>query len=241
MSDRAHIVVVDDEPELREMVEEYLTKQGFKVTVAGDGPTMRHIVAEQAVDLVLLDVKMPGEDGLSLARFLREHHPVGIIMLTAAGEVVERIVGLEMGADDYISKPFDPRELLARVKSVLRRLHSRAEAAERAAEPELAGIRFGKYVLNLESHQLFNTGGEEITITGMEFDLLKAFATHPNRVLTRDQILDLAHNRNWDPFDRSIDVRITRIRRKIEKDPAKPQIIKTVWGKGYLFVPDKEE
>ncbi|HCK80219.1 MAG TPA: response regulator [Candidatus Competibacter sp.] len=241
MSDRAHIVIVDDEPELREMVEEYLTKQGFKITAAEDGPTMRHIVAEQAVDLVLLDVKMPGEDGLSLARFLREHHPVGIIMLTAAGEVVDRIVGLEMGADDYISKPFDPRELLARVKSVLRRLHSRAEAAERATEPELVGIRFGKYVLNLESHQLFNTDGEEITITGMEFDLLKAFATHPNRVLTRDQILDLAHNRNWDPFDRSIDVRITRIRRKIEKDPAKPQIIKTVWGKGYLFVPDKEE
>ena len=240
MSDQAHIVVVDDEPELREMVEEYLVKQGFKITTAEDGPTMRHIVAEQAVDLVLLDVKMPGEDGLSLARFLREHHPVGIIMLTAVGEVVDRIVGLEMGADDYISKPFDPRELLARIKSVLRRL-SRAEAAERAAEQELAGIRFGKYVLNLESHQLFNTDGEEITITGMEFDLLKAFAAHPNRVLTRDQILDLAHNRNWDPFDRSIDVRITRIRRKIEKDPAKPQIIKTVWGKGYLFVPDKEE
>ena len=147
MSDQAHIVVVDDEPELREMVEEYLVKQGFKITTAEDGPTMRHIVAEQAVDLVLLDVKMPGEDGLSLARFLREHPPVGIIMLTAVGEVVDRIVGLEMGADDYISKPFDPRELLARIKSVLRRL-SRAEAAERAAEQELAGIRFGKYVLN---------------------------------------------------------------------------------------------
>ena len=239
MSDQAHVLVVDDEPELREMVEEYLSKQGFKVTTAGNGVAMRDIVAEQPVDLVLLDVRMPGEDGLSLARFLREHYPVGIIMLTAMGEVVDRIVGLEMGADDYISKPFDPRELLARVKSVLRRLSAPTTVNENVPEQFASGVRFRDYVLNLESNQLFKSDGAEISITGMEFDLLKAFITHPNRVLTRDQLLDLAHNRNWDPFDRSIDVRITRIRRKIEQDPAKPQIIKTVWGKGYIFVPDK--
>lgn len=239
MNAQAHVLVVDDEPELREMVEEYLSKQGFKVTTAGNGVAMRDIVAEQPVDLVLLDVRMPGEDGLSLARFLREHYSVGIIMLTAMGEVVDRIVGLEMGADDYISKPFDPRELLARVKSVLRRLSAPATANENAPEQFASGVRFRDYVLNLESNQLFNADGAEIPITGMEFDLLKAFITHPNRVLTRDQLLDLAHNRNWDPFDRSIDVRITRIRRKIEQDPAKPQIIKTVWGKGYIFIPDK--
>ena len=239
MNAQAHVLVVDDEPELREMVEEYLSKQGFKVTTAGNGVAMRDIVAEQPVDLVLLDVRMPGEDGLSLARFLREHYSVGIIMLTAMGEVVDRIVGLEMGADDYISKPFDPRELLARVKSVLRRLSAPTTVNENAPEQFASGVRFRDYVLNLESNQLFKSDGAEISITGMEFDLLKAFITHPNRVLTRDQLLDLAHNRNWDPFDRSIDVRITRIRRKIEQDPAKPQIIKTVWGKGYIFVPDK--
>ena len=162
-------------------------------------------------------------------------------MLTAMGEVIDRVVGLEMGADDYISKPFDPRELLARVKSVLRRLDSRPKTDEASSDQFSTGVRFSDYVLNLESNQLFGSDGVEIPITSMEFDLLKAFITHPNRVLSRDQLLDLAHNRNWDPFDRSIDVRITRIRRKIEQDPTKPQIIKTVWGKGYIFVPDKEQ
>lgn len=240
MSDKTRILAVDDEPELREMVEEYLGKQGFTVITAENGAIMRQVMAEQPIDLVLLDLRMPGEDGLSLARFLREHYSVGIIMLTAMGEVVDRIVGLEMGADDYISKPFDPRELLARVKSVLRRVSSRAKTDEAASGKPPPGVRFRDFLLNLESNQLFDVNGVEIPITGMEFDLLKAFITHPNRVLTRDQLLDLAHNRNWDPFDRSIDVRITRIRRKIEQDPAKPQIIKTVWGKGYIFVPDIE-
>ena len=239
MSDQTQILVVDDEPELREMVEEYLGKQGFTVLTAKNGAVMRQMMAEHPITLVLLDIKMPGEDGLSLARFLREHYAVGIIMLTAMGEVVDRIVGLEMGADDYISKPFDPRELLARVKSVLRRLSAPIKTGENGTDPVSVGVRFRDYILNLESNQLFHSAGAEIPITGMEFDLLKAFITHPNRVLTRDQLLDLAHNRNWDPFDRSIDVRITRIRRKIEQDPAKPQIIKTVWGKGYIFVPDK--
>ncbi len=240
MSDKRHILVVDDEPDLREMIEEYLVQQGLGVTTAENGAAMRRVVAERPVDLVLLDIRMPGEDGLSLARFLREHYPVGIIMLTAAGEVVDRIVGLEMGADDYLAKPFDPRELLARIKSVLRRLALRVTPNVTAADSAPTGIRFGHCRLNLESHQLFDLNGAEIPITSMEFDLLQAFATHPNRVLTRDQLLDMAHSRDWEPFDRSIDIRITRIRRKIEDDPAKPQTIKTIRGKGYIFIPDKD-
>lgn len=241
MRDKTHILVVDDEPELRDMIEEYLVQQGFSVTTAENGAALRQIVAERPVDLVLLDIRMPGEDGLSLARFLRERYPVGIIMLTAAGEVVDRIVGLEMGADDYLGKPFDPRELLARIKSVLRRLVPQVVQDAISSGQTLPGIRFGRCRLDLESQRLFSLRGGEIPITSMEFDLLQAFATHPNRVLTRDQLLDLAHNRDWDPFDRSIDIRITRIRRKIEEDPAKPQTIKTVRGKGYIFVPDKEK
>ena len=242
MSDKVHILVVDDEPELRAMIEEYLTDQGFQVFQAADGVAMRQVMEEQPVDLVLLDIKMPGEDGLSLARFLREHYSVGIIMLTASGEVIDRIVGLEMGADDYVSKPYDPRELLARIKSVLRRL---AAAPDEDTDTETAvqevGIRFGRCTLHLETHQLFDPDEAEIPITSMEFDLLRAFAQHPNRVLTRDQLLDMAHNRDWDPFDRSIDIRIARLRRKVELDPAKPQAIKTVRGKGYIFVPDEPE
>jgi len=234
-NNEVRILVVDDEVDLRDMLEEYLSRQGYQVFTADGGEALRRLVAEQSVDLVLLDINMPGEDGLSLARFLREHHKLGIIMLTAAGEVVDRIIGLEMGADDYISKPFDPRELLARTKSVLRRMA--AGPSEVAPETETEGVRFGRCVLNMDAHKLHTLDGEEVPITSMEFDLLKAFATHPNRVLSRDQLLDLAHNRDWDPFDRSIDIRITRIRRKIEEDPAKPQAIKTVRGAGYIFVP----
>lgn len=237
-NDKTRILAVDDEPELRDMIEEYLTQQGFEVVTAENGVAMRKIMAEQDVDLVLLDIRMPGEDGLSLARFLREHYPVGIIMLTAADEVIERIVGLEMGADDYIGKPFDPRELLARIKSVLRRLIVQANPHETVADENPTGVRFGRCLLNLESHQLFEDDGSVVSITSMEFDLLKAFVTHPNQVLTRDQLLDMAHNRHWDPFDRSIDIRITRIRRKIEPDPLRPQTIKTVRGKGYIFIPN---
>jgi two-component system phosphate regulon response regulator OmpR len=237
MSSGTHILVVDDEPDLRDMLEEYLSKQGFTVGTAENGTALRELIENQPADLVLLDINMPGEDGLSLARYLREHHQVGIIMLTAAGDVVDRIVGLEMGADDYIPKPFDPRELLARIKSVLRRS---AAGPQEPAAPDLENqVRFGRCLLNLDSHKLFDTQGKEVHLTSMEFDLLQAFATHPNRVLSRDQLLDLAHKRDWDPFDRSIDIRITRIRRKIEDDPAKPQTIKTVRGAGYIFVPSR--
>ena len=236
MSEFATILVVDDEFAVRDMIEEYLSKQGFVVCTADGGAAMRQIVSARKVDVVLLDIRMPGEDGLSLARYLREHAQVGIIMVTAAGEVVDRIVGLEMGADDYITKPFNPRELVARIKSVLRRLGTAApqDSAGAATAPRR---RFGQCLLDLEAHKLFTLEGKEIPITAMEFDLLQVFATHPHRVLTRDQLLDMAHNRDWDPFDRSIDIRIARLRRKIETDPAKPQTLKTVRGAGYMFLP----
>jgi len=239
MQGQKHIVVVDDEPGIRETIQEYLELHNFRVTPAGGGVELRDAVDNNDVDLVLLDIRMPGEDGLSLARFLRAQTQVGIIMLTAAGEVVDRIVGLEMGADDYLAKPVDLRELLARVKAVLRRAERAREIEEDDAPDNARLARFGRFTLNLDSHKLFDAEGGEIPLTGMEFDLLKAFADNPNRVLTRDQLLNLAHNRDWEPFDRSIDIRIARIRRKIEGDPAKPQVIKTVRGAGYLYTTAK--
>lgn len=235
MQGQKHIVVVDDEPGIRETIQEYLELHDYRVTAAGGGEELRRAVDGNSVDLVLLDIRMPGEDGLSLARFLRAEKQVGIIMLTAAGEVVDRIVGLEMGADDYLAKPVDLRELLARIKAVLRR--SERAPSQDAAEPveDARLARFGRFTLNLDSHKLLDDNGRDVALTGMEFDLLKAFADNPNRVLTRDQLLNLAHNRDWEPFDRSIDIRIARIRRKIEGDPAKPQVIKTVRGAGYLY------
>jgi len=237
MTATTHILVVDDEPDIRETVQDYLELHGYQVTQADGGEALRATVAEQPVDLVLLDINMPGEDGLSLARFLREQTDIPVVMLTAAGEVVDRIVGLEMGADDYLSKPVDLRELLARVKAVLRRFQSARATADVAAQDAQRFVAFGKLRLDLDAHKLFDADGNEVPLTSMEYDLLKAFAEHPNRVLSRDQLLDMAHNRGWEPFDRSIDIRIARIRRKIEPDPSKPQVIKTVRGAGYIFSP----
>jgi DNA-binding response OmpR family regulator len=230
------IAVVDDEPEIRESIDEYLTMHGFKVSQADGGTALRRLFARQGseIDLVILDVRMPGEDGLSLARWLREHAKVGVIMVTASGETVDRITGLEVGADDYIAKPFDLRELLARVRSVLRRV---AAMPTKPTMPDQ--VRFGRFILDLGAKRLSVEGGEDIQLTSMEFDLLKVFATHPNRVLSRDQLLDLAHGRGAEPFDRSIDIRVTRLRRKIESVPDHPEVIKTVRGAGYMFVPDE--
>jgi two-component system phosphate regulon response regulator OmpR len=233
----ARVVVCDDEPDLRATVAEYLAINGFAVTEVDGGPALRAHVEAEPVDLVVLDLRMPGEDGLSLARHLRETGDTAVVMLTAAGETIDRIVGLEMGADDYLAKPVDLRELLARVRAVLRRRAAAGPAlpeAEGAAPPSVA---FGRCRLDLDAHRLFGPEGAEIPLTSMEYDLLAAFAQNPNRVLSRDRLLDLAHNRDWEPFDRSIDVRVTRIRKKIEEDPAKPQVIKTVRGAGYIFVP----
>jgi DNA-binding response OmpR family regulator len=232
MSKGSRILVVDDDADLRWMVEKYLSKHEFVVTLAEDGEQMREVLEKQEFDLAILDINLPGEDGLSLARYLRANYQIGIIMLSAAAEVFDRIVGLEMGADDYVTKPFEPRELLARVKSVLRRVQG---MLERETEPD-SRVKFGEFTLDFEAHQLLNEKDESISLTSMEFDLLKAFAENPNKVLDRDQLLSLSHNRDWDPFDRSIDIRITRLRRKIEVEPSKPQIIKTVRGAGYIFV-----
>ncbi|WPZ32928.1 response regulator transcription factor [Thalassobaculum sp. OXR-137] len=235
MSDRIHIAVVDDERDIRETVAEYLEINGYRVSKADGGTALRRLVEQSELDLVVLDITMPGEDGLSLARHLREKSGAGVIMLTARDAVVERVVGIEMGADDYVTKPFDLRELLARVKAVLRRVRRTADGAVDASQR----VRFGDHLLDLGAHKLFDGAGAEVAITAMEFDLLRTFAERPNRVLSREQLLDLAHNRDSDPFDRSIDIRIARLRRKIEPDPKTPRVIKTVRGAGYLFVPAK--
>jgi DNA-binding response OmpR family regulator len=236
----AHVLVVDDESELVEILAEYFTELGYTVSGANSASAAREVFAVNVPDLAILDLRMPGEDGLSLARWIREQHRrVGIIMLTTAAEAIDRIVGLEMGADDYLPKPFELRELQARVKAVLRRLQEVA-AAPSSQEIESRGanekVRFGTCELDLAAHKLFNERNEEVPVTSMEFDLLSVFAQSPNRVLNRDQLMELAHNRGWDVFDRSIDLRIMRLRRKIEPDPEKPQVIKTIRGVGYMYV-----
>jgi len=237
---RPVVMVVDDEPELRTLLGEYFVRHGFEVRAAGDAAAARLMVDERVPDLAILDVNMPGENGLSLARWLRETHPhIGLVMLTTAGESVDRIVGLELGADDYMPKPFEMRELLARVRSVLRRVVPAAAGAA-AAAPAAAStkrVRFGACDLDLDQRRLFGAEGQEIEISAAEFDLLALFARHPNRPLNRDQIMEQAHNRGWDVFDRSIDLRIMRLRRKIERNPDKPEVLKTVRNVGYVFVP----
>lgn len=232
MSETASLLVVDDEPELCEILVEYFSGQGYGIRSSCDAIAAREAFAQQVPDLAILDIRMPGEDGLSLARWIRDrHNDVGIIMLTTAADVVDRVVGLEMGADDYLPKPFDLRELLARVKSLLRR---RTETV-RPASPS-GRVRIGTCVLDLGMHKLYDDAGGELPLTAMEFDLLRVFSENPNRALNRDQIMELAHHRDWDVFDRSIDLRIMRLRRKIERNPEKPEVIKTVRGVGYMYV-----
>lgn len=232
----ANILVVDDDSDQRWMVETYLQKHGFNVTSAEDGNAMRSCLEQQTFDIVLLDVTMPGEDGFTLAKYLRTHFSLGIIMLTASTELVDRVLGLELGADDYMTKPFEPRELMARIKSLIRRLQIDNESPVDDTPGNI--VRFGSHELDIEAQTLCDKDGSSVSITSMEFDLLKAFAENRGSVLNRDTLLSLAHNRDWDPYDRSIDIRIARIRRKIEVNPSKPSIIKTVRGAGYIFVDD---
>jgi two-component system phosphate regulon response regulator OmpR len=236
----ARLLIVDDDPSVRAMLREYLEDHAFRVAEAGSGAQMRESIERELPDAVLLDVRLPGEDGLSLAKYLRERYDLGIIMVTASGDVIDRVVGLEVGADDYIAKPFDPRELLARVKSVLRRLQAKPPAqAPVPTAPRAARQRFGRCELDVDARRLFESDGAEVAMTAMEYELLRVFLSNPNRVLSRDQLLMHTRNREWEPFDRSIDIRIGRLRRKVEPEPAgEPRCIRTVRNAGYMFVPD---
>jgi len=231
------ILVCDDERDVREMLQEYLQKRGFDVSMAANGDELRAILASDDIDLIILDINMPREDGLTILRSLRPDDPTPVVMLTAAGETIDRIIGLEMGADDYLGKPVDLRELEARIKAVLRRKGEGNAGTNEA--PKTGFARFGDFKLDIEAAKLLSHDGTEVALTAMEFNLLKVFSENRGRVLNRDQILEQAHDRSWDPFDRSIDIRISRLRRKIEKNPEKPVIIKTVRGIGYLYDPDK--
>jgi two-component system OmpR family response regulator len=239
MNDNGHILIVDDQREICDLVQEYLSGEGYRVSTAQDGAGMRKVMGQSPVDLVILDLMLPGEDGLTLARVLRQETPnVAIIILTGRGEIVDRIIGLEMGADDYLPKPFHLRELLARVKSVLRRALNRS--AENQAVSPRSKAKFAGWNLDLSSRELLSPSGKEVRLTTGEFDLLSAFVNNANQVLTRDRLLDLARNREGGPFDRTIDVQVGRLRRKLEEDPQRPTMIKTVRGTGYIFTPPVE-
>ncbi len=226
-----HILVVDDDREIRELLARFLTRHGLRVSTARDGVDMMKALDGSAVDLVVLDLMLPGEDGLSLCRRLRAGSTLPVIMRTAMGEDTDRIVGLEMGADDYLPKPFNPRELLARIKAVLRRM----QAAPAAESPAGDTMRFDGWTMELGARRLLSPDGTEVELSTGEYELLLAFITHPRRVLSRDLLLDLARGRSAAPFDRSIDIQVMRLRRKIESDPKEPRLIKTVRGGGYVF------
>jgi two-component system, OmpR family, response regulator len=232
METSPHILVVDDHEDIRTLLSRYLVKNGMRVTSAADAADARRSLAASAVDLVVLDVMMPGEDGLSLCRHLRETTETPVILLTAMGEETDRIVGLEVGADDYVSKPFNPRELLARIKAVLRRSQSLPPQREDVVADR---IRFAGWTVDRERRELIDESGVVISLSSGEFRLLSVFVDRPGIVLSRDQLLDLTRGRDALPFDRSIDNQVSRLRRKLERDAAKPKLIKTVWGEGYSF------
>ncbi|CAA7622111.1 response regulator [Magnetospirillum sp. SS-4] len=241
MTGPPHILVVDDDQEIGALLKEFLGMQGFMVTTVGDGAAMRKAVEAGRIDLVILDLMLPGEDGLSLCRFLRAATRLPVIMLTAMGGETDRVVGLEMGADDYLAKPFSTRELLARIKAVLRRVNDRGQPEGEAAlaAPRDAAHRdvmhFAGWTLDSGRRQLRSQDGVLVEITGGEFDLLMAFLLNPQRVLNRDQLLDLTRGRVAGPLDRTIDVQVGRLRRKLEVDPKTPELIKTVRGGGYVL------
>ncbi|MBS0283275.1 MAG: response regulator [Proteobacteria bacterium] len=232
MGETPHLLLVDDERSIREPLAAYLTKQGFRVTQAGDAEQARARLAAYAIDLVVLDIMMPGEDGLSLTRHLRETSELPVILLTARAEETDRIVGLEMGADDYVVKPFSPRELSARIKVVLRRVQA---GGTRQAAPESNSYAFAGRLLKTGERTLVDRDGVSVPLSTGEYNLLLALVCRPRQVLTRDQLLDLTQGREAAAFDRSIDNQISRLRRKIEDDPKAPEIIKTGWGGGYTF------
>jgi two-component system OmpR family response regulator len=238
MESSSHILVVDDEREIREPLAKYLVKNGLRASVAAGGAEARKEIKTSAIDLVVLDIMMPGEDGLSLCRHLRETTDIPVILLTAMVEDTDRVVGLEIGADDYLTKPFNPRELLARIKAVLRRANAvprprGATAGER--------LKFGGWVLDMDRRELVGGDGVAAPLSTAEFKLLSAFLRRPGIVLSREQLLDLTSGRGAEVFDRTIDNQVSRLRRKIETDPKNPVLVKTVWGGGYMFTAEVEE
>ena len=244
MSQSQHIVIVDDEAPAREMVGDYLKMHGFTVTLCDGGKSLRLAIETSVPDLVVLDLNMPEEDGLSIIRDLKSRINVPVIMLTATASPIDRVVGLELGADDYVAKPCELRELMARIRSVLRRsVPARAPAAEAASAKSARDqlVRFGTKWLDLEAQALRDDEGNEHPLTASEFSLLKVFAANPKRVLSRERLLELAEARDAEAFDRAVDLRIMRIRRKIEIDPTKPAVIRTIRGGGYLFSPAGEK
>jgi two-component system OmpR family response regulator len=235
MEPSAHILVVDDHREIRDLLARYLARCGLRVSVAESAAKARRVLETSAIDLVVLDLMMPGEDGLSLCRHLRATTDVPVIMLTAMAEDTDRVIGLEIGADDYVVKPFNPRELLARIKAVLRRANS---LPRQRKAPDAGIVRFERWQLNVGRRELTDEDGVGIPLSTSEFLLLRALLSHPKMVLSRDQLLDLTRGRAANVFDRSIDNQVSRLRKKIETDPREPSLIKTVWGGGYVFTAD---
>jgi len=233
MSTTPHILVVDDDPTIRQLLAEYLSERELRVTVVPDGAAMRHALNESVVDLVVLDLKLPSESGMSIARRLRAESNIPILILTGNRDEVDRIVGLELGADDYLTKPFNPRELLARIRTILRRVQ--ANAAPVVVSGKLRAQRFAGWELDLRTRRLTSPTGARVDLTHAEFGLLNALLGAPEHVLTRDRLLEVSHGFDDDVFDRSVDVQILRLRRKIESDPRRPQLIKTQRGAGYYL------
>ncbi|MDO7835673.1 response regulator transcription factor [Sphingobium sp. HBC34] len=232
MSDRPHLLLVDDERSIREPLAQYLGRNGFRVTAVGNAAEARLRLNASAIDLVILDIMMPGEDGLSLCRHIRETSEIPVILLTARTEETDRIVGLEMGADDYVLKPFSPRELVARIKVIFRRV---ATGGQRVTAPDGASYAFAGWLLKAQERTLVDSEGVSLPLSTAEYNLMLAFATRPNQILSRDQLLDITQGREANAFDRAIDNQISRLRKKIEPDPKNPSLIKTVWGGGYTL------
>ena len=244
MKSAFHIAVLDDEVDITQLLANYLQSHGFRVTQLHNGASLMKLMGSDPADLVLLDLGLPGEDGFSIARRMRENWRCGLVIVTGRGDAVDKVVGLEVGADDYVTKPFDLRELVARVKAVLRRLAPDDAVPAATASPAPAAavatpdrLRFAGWQLDLAARSLANPEGQAVPLTGGEFDLLRAFARHPGRVLSRDFLLEQTRGREAAPFDRTIDVQVGRLRKKIEADPDDPQIIKAVRGAGYILVP----
>lgn len=234
LPEQPHILIVDDEREIRELLGRFLDKHGYRTSLAANGKEMERVLAQASIDLIVLDVMMPGDDGLFLCRTLRSHSSTPVIMLTAMSDDTDRIIGLEMGADDYVAKPFNPRELLARIKAVLRRTNS---LPQHGSAQTSSDVHFDRWRFDTARRELIGHDDIALSLSTAEFDLLMAFVEHPQRVLSRDQLLDLARGRESQLFDRSIDTLVSRLRRKLERDPKKPELIKTVWGGGYMFSP----